>query len=133
MDIDRRRHARYERADLELSVARPGIKGMLSLKPTSECLNFSLAGLQFGSDKMFNKGEHLILDLRVYDIEADELLAEVVNTVSHDDGTFCTGVRFCFEEKRMQRSAISHALLQIENRLRLAEEFPATSSFTLDS
>ncbi|XOV88823.1 MAG: hypothetical protein ACFHX7_02815 [Pseudomonadota bacterium] len=133
MDKERRRHARYERADLELSVARPGIKGMLSLNPTSECLNFSLAGLQFGCNKLFQPGERLILDLRVYDIEADELLAEVVNAASHEDGTYCICVRFCFEEKRMQRASINHALLQIEDRLRLAEAFPETASFTLDN
>ena len=124
MDQERRRHARYERADLVLDVARPGIKGILSINPSSECLNFSLAGLQFGSKQPFKKGERLILDLRVYELEADEIRAQVVNCQDHGDGTWCTGVRFCFEEKPMQRPEISHVLLQIEDKLRLAQEFP---------
>lgn len=124
MDSERRRHARYQKADLSLDVARPGIKGILSLNPTGECLNFSLAGLNFGSSQAFQLGERLVLDLSVYDISVSELKAEVVNTTKREKDLYCTGVRFCFEEKAMQKPEISHALLQIEDKLRVAEQYP---------
>ncbi|MCB1693460.1 MAG: PilZ domain-containing protein [Pseudomonadales bacterium] len=127
MEKERRRHRRYQRSDLELDVARPGIKGILSINPTSECLDFSLAGLQFSSPKQFSKGEKLILDLRVYEIHIRELKAQVITSKARAKGLFCTGVRFCFEEKSMQRPEISHALLQIEDKLRSAQEYPFTA------
>jgi hypothetical protein len=124
MERDRRRHARYERADLVLEVAHTGIKGILTVNPHTECMNFSLAGLQFGSSERFKRGDRLILDLRVQNLEADELRAEVISSQERQTGEFCTGVRFCFEEKPMQRPEISHVLLQIEDKLRLVQEFP---------
>lgn len=127
MEQERRRHARYNDVDIELAIARPGLKGILSVNPAVECLNFSLTGLQFGSDQEFKEGEKLILDLRVYDLIADELKGCVVNCEQHDDGLWCTCVRFCFEEKSMQKPHISHTLLKIEDRLRIATEYPVTS------
>lgn len=127
MEQERRRHTRYEQNELELSVARPGIKGILSVNPTCECLNFSLTGLQFGSEQVFKIGERLILDLRVFDVMAEELRARVVNCESNDDGMYCTCVRFCFEEKSMQRDDINHALLRIEDRLRICNEYPLSA------
>ena len=128
MDKERRRHARYHRADLELDVARPGIKGILQLSASSECLDFSLAGLQFGSTTKFKEGEYVIIDLRVYDVAVRELRAEVVSCVPkelEDQCMYCTSVRFCFEMKSMQRPSIKRALLQIEDKLRVATEYPA--------
>jgi len=125
MKIERRRHPRYEGADLAVDVARPGIKGILEVHPNSECLNFSLGGLRFGSNQQFQEGEPLIVDLRVHEIEIAELHAQVVACTPHDGGMYCTGVRFCFEDKNMQRPEVSRALLQIEDKLRVAQEFPA--------
>lgn len=124
METDRRRHARYERANLELDVARPGIKGILTLNPNSECMDFGLAGLRFGSNEQFRIGEHLILDLRVYGVVVNELQAEVISCIPQSGGMYCTGVRFCFELKTMQRPEISHALLHIEDKLRAVQEYP---------
>jgi len=125
MPKERRRHLRYQRADLVLEVARPGIKGMLRITPSSECLDFAIAGLQFGSKERFKKGERLVLDLRVYDVEVRELLAQVVSSQPREDNMYCTGVRFCFELKSMQRPEISRALLRIEDKLRVAQQYPA--------
>ncbi|MEX2328016.1 MAG: hypothetical protein WD558_09820 [Pseudomonadales bacterium] len=124
METDRRRHARYHRANLELDVARPGIKGILALSPTSECMDFCLAGLRFGSRQQFETGEYLVLDLRVYGIVINELAAEVMSCTPEENGSYCTGVRFCFEQKSMQNPEISHALLHIEDRLRAAQKYP---------
>ena len=127
MEQERRRHARYSQSDLELEVARPGIKGILSVNPSAECLDFSLTGLQFGSDQPFRQGEKVIVDLRVYDLRADELRASVVSSEKKDNGMWCTRLRFCFEDKSMQKPEISHSLLKIEDRLRIATEFPMSS------
>lgn len=113
---------------MHLDVARPGIKGILQINPTSECLDFSLAGLNFGSSQQFRRGERLIIDLRVYDIEVHELRAEVITSQRRDNGLYCTGVRFCFEEKSMQKPEISHALLKIEDKLRVANEYPLSTN-----
>ena len=125
MTEERRRHARYHQADLSLGVARPGIKGILKVSPSSECLDFGIAGLKFGSTEQFREGERLILDLRVFELEARELIAEVVSSEPKVDNVFCTSVRFCFELKRMQRPEISRVLLRIEDKLRTAEQYPA--------
>ena len=122
---ERRRHARYKRADLALNVARPGIKGILNVSPFSECLDFGIAGLQFGSTEEFQVGERLIVDLRVFELEVRELNAEVVSCEQKADRMFCTNVRFCFELKRMQRPEISRVLLRIEDRLRMVQQYPA--------
>ena len=125
MNDDKRRHTRYSRVDLALDVARPGIKGILKVSPTSECLDFGIAGLQFGSSEQFRKGERLVLDLRAYDLEAREIIAQVVSSEPRGDAMFCTSVRFCFELKRMQRPEINRVLLRIEDKLRMAAQYPA--------
>jgi hypothetical protein len=107
-----------------LDVARPGIKGILSINPDCDCMNFSLAGLQFGSQKEFKKGEKIILDISVSGVVINEMIGQVMTVQEIDDCKFCIGVRFCFEEKSMQHPEISRALLQIEDKLRLAEEYP---------
>lgn len=121
---ERRRYPRYERADLVLTVARPGISGFLRLNPTAQCLDFSITGLQFGSDQTFQIGEKLILDLSVYNVSLDEIPVYVVKSQQEPGGIWCTGVRFCFDTKRMRSPKVHRSLLQIENRLRQAEEFP---------
>lgn len=123
MEHDRRRHIRYRKADLEVDVAKPGIKGMLTISPSSQCLDFCLAGLRFESDQAFEPGETLFLDLRVYGVAVREIKARVISCVPHERH-YCVGVRFCFEEKSMQRPEISHGLLHIEDRLRTAQAFP---------
>ena len=75
MEQERRRHPRYCQKGIELAVARPGIKGILSVKPTVECLDFSLTGLNFASDQAFQANETVIIDLCVFGLRADELRA----------------------------------------------------------
>lgn len=128
MKEERRRHARYHRADLELDVARPGIKGILQVNASSECLDFSLAGLQFGSATKFKEGERLVIDMRVYEVILRELRVQVVSCSPKEvDGycMYCTSVRFCFEMKGMKRPEINRGLLQIEDKLRVAQQYPA--------
>ena len=110
---------------MSLEVVRPGIKGILKVAPSSECIDFAIGGLRFGSAEQFQKGERLVLDVRVNDVEVRELLAQVVSSQPRDRSTYCTGVRFCFEAKSMQLPEISRALLRIEDKLRVAQEYPA--------
>ena len=121
---ERRRHVRYDELDLELRVSRRGIVGFLRLNPTADCLDFSLSGLHFGSDKAFKVDEKLVLDLKVRDLELSEINAVVVACEQTEPAAFCTRVRFCFEEKRMQDHKIKNILLQIADRLRVQTQYP---------
>ena len=123
-ESERRRHPRYPKGALELKVARPGIKGILTLNPEAECLNFSRSGLQFESDRPFKVGERLVGDLNVLDVAFNELYAIVMSVKEDADGLLCCGIRFCMEERRMQKPKIMHALLQIEDKLRATHAFP---------
>ena len=124
MHTEKRKHTRYSQAGLSINVARPGITGFLKLNPTSECLDFSLSGIQFGSNQPFRVSEKLVLDMIVRDVEISEIPVVVVNSTEEDKGTFCTSVKFCFDTSRMQKPEIMHCLLQIEDQLRVANEFP---------
>lgn len=123
---ERRKHPRYEHAGLLVTVARPGIAGFLRVNPRGRCLDFCLAGLQFGSDQAFNPGEQVVLDLNVADIQLSELNGVVVTSTPENAGTWCTGIRFCFDDRRMQRPLITRSLLQIEDKLRSAAIYPHT-------
>ena len=124
MDSDRRRHERYDNEHLILNVARPGIRGILSLNPTAECMNFSLAGMQFGTEEKLKVGERVVLDIGVDDVQLKELSGEIRSCKAQDDGTFCYSVRFCFNEKRMQKPDIRLSLLKIEDKLRMLTAYP---------
>jgi len=125
---ERRKYQRYGHSDLTINVARPGLAGFLAISPRSECLDFSLAGLQFGCQQPFQPGEKLILDLCVADIMLKELNGVVVKSREEDDGSWCTGVKLCFKQRRMQRPHITRKLLQIEDKLRCAQAYPYPSS-----
>ena len=127
MNDERRNHERFENVQLVLNVARPGIKGFLRLNPTAECLDFSLAGLQFASKQVMQPGEPLVLDLCVYDIELTEIYGEVVSCIQEDNGLWYSGVKFMLEDKRMKKPAIRHCLLRIEDKLRSLSQYPTTS------
>ncbi len=122
---ERRKHERYNQEGLGLTVARRGIAGILKLNPASECLDFSLSGLHFGSNQLFNVGEKLVIDLQVRDLELREINAVVIDSMEMEPAFYCTRVRFCFEDRRMKDPKLMHGLLQIEDRLRLAREYPA--------
>ena len=124
MDEERRRHPRYPKGSIELKVAPPGIKGILTLNPDAECLNFSRTGLQFESDRRFKEGERLVVDLSVFDVALHEINAIVMSVKEEADGIRCCGVRFCLEDRPMRKPKIMHALLQIEDKLRTTEAFP---------
>jgi len=122
---ERRQHTRYDKVNLELSVARPGIKGILRINPSSsKCLDISLSGIQFNSNQKFTLDEKLVLDLCVYDTELKELNAIVLDSQLHEDGHWCTRAKFCFQAKRMQQPGVTSSLLKIIDRLRTEHEFP---------
>lgn len=121
---ERRKHMRYDQMNLELSVARRGFAGFLRLNPSVDCLDFSLSGLQFGSNQTFKVDEKLVIDLRVRDVEISEINAVVIETEQIEPGFYCTRVRFCFQERRMKNPRVMHALLQIEDRLRVEKQYP---------
>ncbi|MFT7141003.1 MAG: hypothetical protein ACJAYE_002004 [Candidatus Azotimanducaceae bacterium] len=131
--LDKRRNAPHTELNpglgpelnLELKVARRGIVGFLKLNPTVDCLDYSQSGLQFGSDQAFRIDEKLVLDLRVWDMELDEINAVVVECEHLDNGLYCTRVEFCFLETHMKHPRITRALLQIEDRLRIEREYPS--------
>lgn len=124
-----RKHARYNvepaKRGLELSVARSGLAGFLKLSPTADCLDFSVSGLQFGSSQRFKMDEKLRIDLCVNDVEVKEINGVVVGCEEKEPGQFCTRVRFCFLERRMKNPRIMHALLSIQEKLRVAEQYPS--------
>lgn len=128
-NAERRKHTRYDREDnqhgLQLNVARSGIAGFLKLNPTADCMDFSVSGLQFGSNQKFKLDEKLRMDLRVQDVEVKELNGVVVDCEEMSPGMYCTRVRFCFLERRMKNPRIMHALLGIEEKLRVAKQYPA--------
>lgn len=123
---ERRKNTRYHELAVELSVARRGIVGFLRLNPTADCIDYSLSGLQFCTNQPFKVDEKLVLDLCVRDIEAKELNAVVIECepMEGQPGKYCTRVRFCFMERRMKNPRIMHALLAIEERLRVARQYP---------
>lgn len=122
---ERRLHARYDKVDLMLSVARPGIKGILRINPSSsKCLDISLSGIQFNSNQAFSADEKLVLDLCVHDTELKELNTIVLDSLQHEDGQWCTRAKFCFQAKRMQKPGVTSDLLKIIDRLRAEHEFP---------
>ena len=126
---ERRKHTRYDQGEeplsLELNVARSGIAGFLKLNPTADCLDFSVSGLQFGSNQKFKVDEKLRIDLRAQDLELREINGVVVESNETEPGSYCTRVRFCFLERRMKNPRIMHALLGIEDKLRVAKQYPA--------
>ncbi len=124
MDDDRRRHTRYQNDQLTLSVARPGIRGILRINPTAECLNFSRDGLQFACDQTFKIGERVVLDLQIYNLELDEIKGEVMTQRTLENGLCCHGIRFCKDDKRLHKPDVRNKLLVIEDRLRTATVFP---------
>jgi len=120
---ERRRHARYSPGDLKLTIAYPGLRGMLRPHPIVECLDFNSSGLQFESNKRFTLDDRLIIDLCIREECIYELSGIVCYTRRVEDRYQC-GVRFCFEEKRMQSEEVRRTLLNIESALKLDIEFP---------
>lgn len=127
MQEERRKHTRYDELDLELNVARRGIAGFLRLNPTAECLDFSRSGLQFGCNQPFKMDEKVVVDVRVRNLEMNEINAVVVECKRLDSGLYCTRLRFCFQDRRMKNPRIMLTLLKIEDSLRLEKEFPRTA------
>ena len=127
MSDERSHYERYASEQLVLNVARPGIKGLLRLNPTAECLDFSLAGVRFATEQVMQPGEALILDLCVYDIELTEIYVEVISCTQLENGLWCCKVKFCLEDKRMQQPDIRHCLLKIEDKLRSLKQYPTAN------
>ncbi len=128
MSEERRYNERYNNQQLVLNIARPGIKGILRLNPTADCLNFSLGGLQFASKQVMRVGEPLVLDLCVHDIELTEIYGEVVSCVKEGGSMWFCRVSFCLNDKRMQEREITHCLLKIEDKLRNFNKYPAAAN-----
>ena len=122
-DTERRKQPRYAAGDLKLSVAYTGIKGMLKFNPMVKCVDFSSAGLQFECKQRFRLGDRLCIDLCIQDECIYELCGAVCHTRKIND-TNLYGLRFCFEEKRMQQEDVKRTLLNIESTLRLHVQYP---------
>ena len=122
---ERRKNTRYGKVDVELSVARTGIKGLLRINPcSSKCLDMSLSGIHFNSNQKFTPDERLVLDLCVHETELKEINAIVIDSQRHEDGYWFTRAKFCFRAKRMQKPGVTSKLLKIVDRLRVEHEFP---------
>ena len=121
---EKRRYRRYPNQVINLQVARPGISGFIRTNPTSDCLNFSRTGMQFQCEQTLKSGSPVVLDLAIGDLIVRDLPAEVISCTEKDDGSWCHGVRFCLEKVKKQKDVLYRKLLQIEDRLKLSEEFP---------
>ena len=124
----KKQHYRYSRHlpnDLMIQVARRGFMGLLKLSPNTKCIEFSLSGMRFQSDQPFKVNQTLVIDLCLRDIEAKEINAVVLNCIASGDHHFCTEVEFCFESRHMQHKRVEQVLRMVEDKFRLAEEFPA--------
>lgn len=113
---DKRRYERFPNKALKLTFAKPGIRGIFSAKPSTECTNFSRTGLQFDCTTELMPGEKLLIDIELEEISLRELKAEVVTRQTSPGGDWCYGVRFCLEDT--SKSHVFHALLMIEDRLK---------------
>lgn len=121
---EKRRYQRYANEQLSLEIARPGIQGIIRTNPTAECLNFSLTGLQFDCPQELKTGEKILIDIAVDDLALRELRAEIVSQQPIQDDHFCYGARFCLESPEMKKPDIHHVLLQIEDKLKVMQEYP---------
>ena len=108
-----------------IQVALRGFMGLLKLSPNTEFIEFSLSGIRFQSDQPFKVNQTLVMDLCLCGIEAKEINAVVLNCTASGDNHFCTAVEFCFENKHMQHKRVEQVLQMVENKFRLADEFPA--------
>jgi hypothetical protein len=114
--VEKRRYTRFENRSLSVTVARPGIRGMIRSNPTAECLNFSRTGLQFDCPQELREGEKLVIDIAVDGINLRELNAKVVSKQKTANGDWCHGARFCLEE--IKKDNVFHTLLMIESHLK---------------
>lgn len=126
-NIERRRNTRYRPGDLKITIAYPGLKGMLRSNPIVECLDFNALGLRFESVRRFNLDDRLIIDLCIREECIYELSALVCCARKVEDRYQC-GTRFCFEEKRMQSDEVRRTLLNIESTLRMDAEYPEAAA-----
>jgi len=120
---DRRRQTRYSPGDLKLTIAYPGLKGMLRSNPIVECTDFNATGLQFTTSKRFHLDDRVVIDLCIKEECLYELMGMVCYTRRIDDGYQC-GVRFCSEDRRMQAADVQHTLRKIESSLKSDAEYP---------
>jgi len=81
--------------------------------------------MRFQSDQPFKVNQTLVIDLCLCDIEAIEINAVILNCIASGDLHFCTELEFCFESRHMQHKRVEQVLRMVEDKFRLAEEFPA--------
>lgn len=114
--------------NIVLSVARPGLTGILRVNPaSSKCLEICSSGIQFRSNQQFFAQEKLVLDLFFHDTNMKELNAVVSESQNDQEGRWSTRANFCFKAKRMQKPSVTTKLLSIIDRLRMEDEFPLIS------
>ena len=99
--------------------------GLLKLSPNTESIGFSLSGIRFQSDQPFKVNQTLVIDLCLCSIEAKEINAVVLDCNAYGDNHFCAAVELCFKNKHMQHKRVEQVLQMVENKFRLADEFPA--------
>ena len=95
-----------------------GIGGVLRAARSTECIDFSLSGLQILCAQHFAVGENVIIDLSLLDVRVQEMTG-IVCTVRPEGGGFRYGIRFCFEAgKHMRTSSVSDCLRRIASYLK---------------
>ena len=115
---EKRRYTRFPNHQLNITVARPGIKGIFRANPTAGCVDFCRTGLQIESDQKLEVSDRLMVDISLDDLALQDLPAEVTACHETSKGRYCYGLKFCFDNPLMQHDRIFHYLLLFEEKLR---------------
>ena len=117
-DTERRGSPRYPHGDLGVQVHTPGLRGVLLMPPTTQCVDFSLSGVQVDCRQHFRVGDHVIIDLRLLEVRVEEMSGVVCTARPEGDG-YRYGLRFCFEAGKHMRTAwVSDCLRRIAGHLK---------------
>lgn len=127
---DRRVHTRYAHGGLTVDLHKPGLRGVLGRPEATQCIDFSVTGLQVCCGRTLNAGDRVVVDLRLYELHIDELECTVCSarpfirqgslqgaTQSATPGAtdqYLYGLQFSFSRGRFMRSEqVGNALRRI--------------------
>ena len=116
---ERRTHIRYAHGGLTVELYKPGLRGVLARPESTQCIDFSISGLQVCSARALHAGERVLVDLRLFDLHIDELECAVCSVREYPSGSqphglLRCGLRFDFAHGRYMRSQqVSDALRRI--------------------
>lgn len=94
---------------------RPGVIGMFRPAVPAECLHFSVSCIQIETSGEFKVGQHLVIDLQVNDLRAEELPG-IVRSASASDGKHYYDIDFQLEGRR--RANTIHCLRHMDTQFR---------------